>query len=1050
MCAVRRAGTVVGVAVGLVLSTFVPAGAEPEVPALGHAERVAGLGSPFDHGTGYSGDGFAATKARLGREVRIAVAGDGDVLVADRDNRRLRRIDGDGVIDTVPAPAAVRDGGPWFAPGFTPRVVDSGPDGSVYLSDRQQVGRFGQDGSWAVVGGGGEADFRDGGTGGDGGPATGAFLDDVENLDVDAAGAVYLTDGHSGRVRRIDAGGTITTVAGGGTTAPSTTPVPATSARFTPYDVAVDPDGGFWVVDHQRLSEAETRLLHVDPEGMLISVPLDERFSRPFPFPIAVGQDGTVYLAARSILYELAEDGTTTMLGGPFGGDITDIAVARDGTVYAATPGAVERLVVPDGREGRKLPAARAAADRWAGDEPGTVHRVAGDGRYRESGHRPSTEPGLRPTRPRDVAAAPEGGAYVLDPGNGRVLLVSQDGEVEEFATLPPGQGHNLVGLARGGDGALHTLDAKGGVVFRIGTDGAVTSPRTVPVAENHYPAALVVDKTGNVYLPSRDGEVLLRIAPDGGTVPVTGGGDLDGGAADGRPATRAAIYLPQAAAVGQDGSVAVLEDYVNAVRVVRPDGTLTTIAGDADTSDRRSGFGGDGGPATAALLNVPRAVAFAPDGTVYIADTFNNRVRRIDRNGVITTVAGTGERDETGDGGPATRAALVEPDHLAVADDGALWVTSAASTRVRRIDRNGTITTPADFAGTDADPSAIPAGELAVRGYALAVDRKGTVYVDGADQSIHAVSSGKSRPAFGTTGGGGLPVVATAADGSLYHGGKALWHRFPDGAEVPVLGAAPAEAKPSDGADAQTVGILPTDIAVHPDGTLFVATMDAVYALAGGRLDQRWHVGDRRREDDNRVTGIATGPDGTLYVALDGHEVVAVDDGKARRFAGVGDDTVVDDDIGDGGTATDAVLRSPSDVAVTGDGSVFVSTLDGIRRIDPDGDIDTVLVGHTIREGPTTTYAPPTSLAVDAHDNLYFTEPSLNQVRVVVRPAAMPDQSGTSSWWWWLGGGAVALAAAAFLVWRRRTRSAADGGAGQDAPVPDGSGAPAPGDADE
>ncbi len=1014
---VRRAGVVAGVAVGVVLCTVAPVGAEPEPAPLGHAERVAGLSSPAAGVNGYSGDGFAATKARIGFDVKIAVASDGAVLLVDSDSRRLRRVGTDGVIDTVPAPAAVSGGGPWFARGATPWMVDSGPDGSVYLSDREEISRLGKDGSWTTIAGGGEADFADG-RGGDGGPATNAFLHDIENLEVDAAGVVYVADGSNGRVRRVDRNGTITTVAGGGGTTPSTEPVPARSARLDPFDIAVDPAGGFWMVDYARLKQTPPRLVHVDAEGMLTAVPLDAKFTQAFP--IAVGADSTVYVGVGAFLHRLAEDGSTTPLGGPFADSITDIAIAGDGTVYTATDGAVDRLVEPDPREGEKLPPTRAAADRWAGDEPGTVHRVAGDGEYRESVGGTGAGPDQAPTEPRDVVAAPDGGAYVLDAGNERVLSVSPAGAVEEFATLPSGDAATIVGLARGSDGALYTLDANGGVLLRIGPDGAVSNVNGVAVAENYRPATTVLDKAGNTYLPADDGEVLLRSGPGGRAVPVAGGGDRDGAEADGGPARQASMYLPQAAAIAPDGSVAVLEEYLNAVRLVRPDGSLTTIAGNADARLERAGFGGDGGPATAALLNSPRAVAFAPDGTVYIADTMNNRVRKVARNGVITTVAGTGERDEKGDGGPATRAALVEPDHVAVAEDGALWVTSAASTRVRRIDRDGTITTPVDFKAADVDASAIPAEELTLDGYAIAVDRKGTVYVDAAE-TVRAVSSGEARTAFDTAGLGG-PMIASAADGSLYYGGATLRHRFPDGAETPVVGALQQGVPPADGANASTVNIVPTDIAVDPDGTPLIATKDAVFALVGGRLDQRWHLDD---PDGEQINGIASGPDGTLYVALSEDRVAAVRDGRARTFAGTGDAPAADDDdIGDGGAATDALLESPRDVAVTSDGSVFVSTTDGIRRINPDGDIDTVVAGQTVEEGSLTQDTPPEALAVDAHDNLYFTEPALNQVRVVVRPAAMPDQSGTSLWWW-LGGGALVVAAAAFLLWRRRTSTA-------------------------
>ncbi|MDA8185331.1 MAG: hypothetical protein M0035_13070, partial [Actinomycetota bacterium] len=104
-------------------------------------------------------------------------------------------------------------------------------------------------------------------------------------------------------------------------------------------------------------------------------------------------------------------------------------------------------------------------------------------------------------------------------------------------------------------------------------------------------------------------------------------------------------------------------------------------------------GFSGDGGPATAAQLDHPSALALAPDGSLYLADRYNRRVRRVDPNGIITTVAGTGKTGSSGDGGPATAARLRNPSALALAPDGSLYLADgslflvdASSNRVRRI----------------------------------------------------------------------------------------------------------------------------------------------------------------------------------------------------------------------------------------------------------------------------------------------------------------------------------------------------------------------------
>lgn len=107
-------------------------------------------------------------------------------------------------------------------------------------------------------------------------------------------------------------------------------------------------------------------------------------------------------------------------------------------------------------------------------------------------------------------------------------------------------------------------------------------------------------------------------------------------------------------------------------------------------------GFAGDGGPATQAQLITPRGVDVDADGNVYIADLYNNRVRRVDRNGTITTVAGTGAHGYSGDGGPATEAQLAFPRAVAVYTDGTIYIADIDNHRVRRVDSGGTITTAA------------------------------------------------------------------------------------------------------------------------------------------------------------------------------------------------------------------------------------------------------------------------------------------------------------------------------------------------------------------
>lgn len=168
------------------------------------------------------------------------------------------------------------------------------------------------------------------------------------------------------------------------------------------------------------------------------------------------------------------------------------------------------------------------------------------------------------------------------------------------------------------------------------------------------------------------------------------GAGAAAGAAGDGGSASQATVFGPNGIAAGPDGSIYVAENGANRVRRISADGTISTVAGTG-----AAGFNGDGGPAAQAALNGPHAVALGPDGSMYVADSANARIRRI-ANGTITTVAGVGSPGFSGDGGAATHAQLNFPTGVAVAPDGTLYIADWRNKRVRRVGPDGIITTAA------------------------------------------------------------------------------------------------------------------------------------------------------------------------------------------------------------------------------------------------------------------------------------------------------------------------------------------------------------------
>ena len=287
-----------------------------------------------------------------------------------------------------------------------------------------------------------------------------------------------------------------------------------------------------------------------------------------------------------------------------------------------------------------------------------------------------------------------------------------------------------------GGD-TITTIAGNGGT-GSSGDNGPAKS------AQVSHPTSVAVDRQGNVYIATSTSYRVRKVAPDG-TITTFAGTGAPGFGGDGGPATSAQLSAPLAVAVDRSDNVYVVDGF--RVRKVSG-GTITTIAGVAGTP----GVSGDNGPATSALLNRPAGLAVADNGDVYIADTENSRVRKVS-GGIMTTIAGTGRAGVfgfSGDGGPATSAQLYYPVGVAVDAQGDVYIADTRNNRIRKVS-GGTITTiagtgKAETSGDDGPPQlasvSYPAG--------VTVDRLGDVYISTASR-VRKMSGGKITTVAGT-----------------------------------------------------------------------------------------------------------------------------------------------------------------------------------------------------------------------------------------------------------------------------------------------------------
>jgi DNA-binding beta-propeller fold protein YncE len=291
-----------------------------------------------------------------------------------------------------------------------------------------------------------------------------------------------------------------------------------------------------------------------------------------------------------------------------------------------------------------------------------------------------------------------------------------------------------------------------------------VAGGKTGAAAELRWPFGVASDRAGNLYVVEYEGHRLRKVDPRGGVTTVAGTGKKGFGG-DGGPAIRARLSGPHGLAVTPGGDVYVADTWNCRVRRIDArSGVITTLAGTG-----RKGFGGDGGPAARATFGNVYAVALDPRGErLYVADLDNRRVRAVDlRTGVVTTVAGNGKRGVPEDGADARAAPLLDPRAVAADAKGSLYILERGGHALRVVDRQGRVRTVAGTGRPGFSGDGGEARKASLRGPKhLAIDAEGNVLI--ADGDNHVIR--KYLPARGTI----VRVAGTGKQGSAGVGGPA------------------------------------------------------------------------------------------------------------------------------------------------------------------------------------------------------------------------------------------------------------------------------------
>ena len=322
----------------------------------------------------------------------------------------------------------------------------------------------------------------------------------------------------------------------------------------------------------------------------------------------------------------------------------------------------------------------------------------------------------------------PEGAFYFVDSFNDQVDKMDASGHVTVVAGVGPFNGD-------------YTIKDHGWSVGGYTGDGGPAVD-----AQLMFPITLAMDAQGNLYISDHLNDAIRKVDANGIITTVAGVGPsatwakgpwvpgVQPKGGDGGPATQGVLESPWGITFDAQGNLYIADRDHHAIRKVDTNGIITTVAGTG-----QQGYSGDGGPATKARLNKPLGVVFDAAGNMFIADENNSRIRKVDTNGIISTVGGTGELGCSGNGGPATAAAMQNPHGFGFGPDGSLYVSEGDCNVVRKIDTRGTLlpvlgTGAAGCAGLDG--GAALAAELANPGD-LTFDARGNLYVDGPDCGV-------------------------------------------------------------------------------------------------------------------------------------------------------------------------------------------------------------------------------------------------------------------------------------------------------------------------
>ncbi len=619
-----------------------------KVNTSGRLSTIAGTGT-----SGYNGDSISASSARLCSPTGVTVDNIGNVYIADKCNGLVRKVNVAGIISTIAGGGSVLgDGGPATnAILSNPFAVALDAIGNLYIADAvsSRVRKVDTMGIINTIAGTGTAGYS-----GDGGPGTNAMLQNPSGVVIDAIGNVYIADIGGKRVRKLDTGGIITTFAGNGVAGITGDHGSATAAElYNPSSVSIDNLGNVYITDqtygYVRKVDTSGIINYFAGGGGLITEGIHADSAELYQTSgIIYDGVGNLYVVDKGlfrvrkinvsgIINTVAGNMQDSYLGDNYAASAAglqypcDVATDASGNLYIADQ-TNNRI--------RKI------------DNLGIITTIAGNDTLGFTGDGgPATSAQIY--SPIAVATDISGNIYFSDHHNQRIRKINSSGSISTIA------GTGTIGFS--GDGG----------------------PATAAMIA--YPYQITTDIHGSIYFADEGNNRIRKINSTGIISTIAGCSSTSGFGGDGGPATLAHLRFPTGVAVDRSGNVYIADMINNRVRKLDTFGIINTIAGTSS-----SGYSGDGIPATSAELYEPMSLKFDSAGNLYIVDYGNNMIRMVDTAGIINAVAGSyfggSFGGYSGDGGPATAAKMHEPCGIAFDGCNSIYVADAYNNVIRKI----------------------------------------------------------------------------------------------------------------------------------------------------------------------------------------------------------------------------------------------------------------------------------------------------------------------------------------------------------------------------